>query len=543
MANDVLLPPWVTVANLRTSYVDNTGMTRGLYTGAPETTSFGGDRLRLSLEFPPKLSSETDLAVERAALRSFLARLRGRQNRAYLWDPSYSGPRGALDALCFELLQNNTFSNGTTNWSSNNSDTVISATNRVLRLKRARNTDTPTVLGTSPTAAVLYAPYVARAFMYPGRGPTLWDIRIRDISDSAAVYATSSTSQTAGGMLTCAGVARDTDITIGIIDRNTGKVAGDYMDIVYASVARCALADSGTNLLLQSDEFDTAWAVTRASIDDQSAGTTAPDGTSTADALHEDATAANSHYVEQTSITVSASTTLDFSFACALKAANRTWGSLSIFEATGSTELGADFNLSTGAAGTTRAGANWSNVRSFISSLGNGWYYCCVVGRKTNAATSLTARVWVGEGDNDRTFDGLNQDSIYLWRATLAQSGVPTRLVQTTAAASTGTSQTGSALYVKGLPASTAALLLPDDRFEVITDRGSELKIVTASLDSDAAGLGYLQFEPPLRGVPADNAAIIVHQPMTKTIFAGDLVGWDDEPGIITHASAEFEEV
>lgn len=70
---DILLPPWLKVSRLQTSYLDNTGMTRGLYTAAPETTGFGGDRLKLSLEFVPTSSRQTP--VERAALRTFLARL------------------------------------------------------------------------------------------------------------------------------------------------------------------------------------------------------------------------------------------------------------------------------------------------------------------------------------------------------------------------------------------------------------------------------------------------------------------------------------
>jgi hypothetical protein len=88
------------------------------------------------------------------------------------------------------------------------------------------------------------------------------------------------------------------------------------------------------------------------------------------------------------------------------------------------------------------------------------------------------------------------------------------------------------------LPVSTNGLLMPDDEIQV----GNELKLVTAPLNSDAAGLGYLQFEPPLRGAPADNAPVILHEPMGRFLFTGELVGWDHEPGIITRASAEFEE-
>jgi hypothetical protein len=115
-------------------------------------------------------------------------------------------------------------------------------------------------------------------------------------------------------------------------------------------------------------------------------------------------------------------------------------------------------------------------------------------------------------------------------------------LVQTTTTATSGTAQTGNGLHIKGLPASTNGLLLPNDEFEIITALGSELKITQAALNSDAAGLGYLQFGPPIRGVLADNAPVIVHEPMGYFMFAGDAVGWDHDPAIITTASAEFEE-
>ncbi len=65
---------------------------------------------------------------------------------------------------------------------------------------------------------------------------------------------------------------------------------------------------------------------------------------------------------------------------------------------------------------------------------------------------------------------------------------------------------------------------------------------MTARLNSDAAGLGYLQFEPPIRTSPADNAPVIIHAPMGRFLFTGDAVGWDNDPGFWSSATAEFEE-
>lgn len=105
-----------------------------------------------------------------------------------------------------------------------------------------------------------------------------------------------------------------------------------------------------------------------------------------------------------------------------------------------------------------------------------------------------------------------------------------------------GASQTGSGINTDGWPVSTNGLLLPGDEIELITSYGSELKVMTEALNSDSGGAGYLKFESPLRGTLADNSPVIVHEPMGRFVFTGDLVGWENEPGIITRAAAEFEE-
>lgn len=99
-----------------------------------------------------------------------------------------------------------------------------------------------------------------------------------------------------------------------------------------------------------------------------------------------------------------------------------------------------------------------------------------------------------------------------------------------------------SALVVDGLPTSTNGLLLPGDQFNIQTSRGPELKIVRNALNSDSGGNGYLQFDPPIRAAVADNSPVIVNTPMSRFIFAGDFPEWANAPGVITTASADFEE-
>jgi hypothetical protein len=65
--------------------------------------------------------------------------------------------------------------------------------------------------------------------------------------------------------------------------------------------------------------------------------------------------------------------------------------------------------------------------------------------------------------------------------------------------------------------------------------------MVDASLDSDAAGSGYLRFSPPLRRAIADSAPIIVHRPMGRFMLTND-AGWGNSPGVFSDSSIELEE-
>src|SRR5690606_30611682 len=116
------------------------------------------------------------------------------------------------------------------------------------------------------------------------------------------------------------------------------------------------------------------------------------------------------------------------------------------------------------------ATGSMTNGRAFIAALGDGWYYCCVIARKAGSETSVGCRLYAADQNGTTQYTGSNGAApIHAWRGTAAQSSVPTRLVQTTTAATTGTAQTGSALHIKGGPPNLSGALLPGDQFEVIT--------------------------------------------------------------------------
>jgi hypothetical protein len=532
---DQFLSPSLRIARTRFRNIVSAATSRGLYDGTLQAATLGGSRIGCSLEFVPM--QNTSNYAERSALMSRILSLDGPVNPLWISDPSYT-PRGSFPTS--ELLTNPYFANGTTDWASNNGTiSTISSTDQVLRVRRIANGGvSPTVLA-AETTGVLYAPYVARAHVRAGRGALRYDLRIRDTSDGT-IYATTAQSLTTGGLVTCAGVPFDTDIRLGVVDRSTGKKAGDYMDVTYASLSRCALVDNAPNYLLRADEFDNAsWTKTRSTITANI--DLGPDGNAT-DRIIEDSTATSTHFVEQT-FTVS-SAAADFGFAVAMKTLSRSWAALQLVEDTGSTVLTSYFNLTTGAVGTTVTGANWANLRATTKDMGDGWFYCSLIGRKTNAATAMRARIFIGSADATSTYTGDGSSGIRVYGATVGAVSVPSRLsITTSAAASTGTLQTGNGLYIRGLPVSTNGLLLFGDWVELVHPLGSSLHMVTAPLDSDGAGMGFLSIAPNIRQSPIDGAAVVIHKPMGRFACVSDSPEWLNDPGVFTTASLEFEEV
>jgi hypothetical protein len=493
--SEVLLPTWIIPEEETQEWLDEGSVVfpAAFAPGITQRQSYGGLRLKMSRR-------HTVRGEEKAQLLSILNQTRGRYNA--LRTKVHFALRGS--GFGSELLSNNTFANGTTGWTVG-SEYSVAVSDRVARAARSAVTTSSRILGQTVSTAQ-FAPYAVRTMILAGRG-TFSSIG-PDITGHASSYGVS-------GYRVASGVVDGSTESMGFSDAaNSGLVAGDYENVAWISAARCALADNGLNLLLQSDELDTTWIATRSSVDDQAAGTTAPDGTSTADSIIEDSTAASTHQVGQ-NVTV-ASAAADYAFSVSVKAGARTWCRIFMVESTGTTSVDAFFNLSTGVVGTTATGANWSNLRTFSRSLGNGWHVLTIVARKTSAATVVSANIGLATADNTASYSGDGTSNIYAWRATLAQSSVPTRLVQTTSAASTGTSQTGNALHLKGLPASTSGLLLPGDYFEI----NGEIKQATAALNSDAAQLGYLQFEPALVRTPADNDPINALDPMGKFLVS-----------------------
>lgn len=87
-----------------------------------------------------------------------------------------------------------------------------------------------------------------------------------------------------------------------------------------------------------------------------------------------------------------------------------------------------------------------------------------------------------------------------------------------------GASQTGTSLATDGWTINTTNIMRIGDYFQV----GTELKKIVANASSNGTGQATLTFEPPIRNAPADNAAIIVTNPVCVMRLSSDSdASWD----------------
>jgi hypothetical protein len=185
------------------------------------------------------------------------------------------------------------------------------------------------------------------------------------------------------------------------------------------------IEESRTNLILQSEDLDTTWTETRATLSLNSV--VAPNGALTADRLIA-STDNNTHFSSQTFTGTAASHT----FTVYAKASGLNHVALRLFNGTSQVGL-AYYNLSTGATGTVTAGT------AAITSVGNGYYRCSLTATLA-ASASCTADIQLANADNTNSFIGNAFDGVTLWGTQVelgafATSYIPTVASQVTRAA------------------------------------------------------------------------------------------------------------
>lgn len=514
---ELIWPPSLRVSSAEWSLIGNAGESRSPLNGVGQTIDRSGDRWKVTLNV--ENASDRATVAERSIAEAFLASIRNKNNRVWVTPPGYA-PRGSFPAT--ELFTNADFSNGTTGWSTYNS--TLAVNDRVLR---ATSTGATNDFGVSrATDAVIGVPYVLRA-AFVGSHTHVPQISVElGAQVQRAEYS---------GMVASSFVAHTTTPTaFAFHSQDGGDRASRYLDLGSISLARCALVDNGPNALLYSDQIDNA-AWTKANVTITANGATAPDGTTTADAIVENSATAQ-HYVLQSVARASAAEDI-----CAYGYFKRGAGARNIRLIAGDSSLSnygqAYFDLGAGTVSAGSISGSATNPRAFIRAAGDGWYFCSVVARLPTS-TGLTHYAELADGTTTG-YAGDGTSSVYAWRLGAARSGVPTRGAQTVATAlASGTTQTGRGLYLKGLPASTLNLAYAGEWCQI----GSQLFKLTSAFDSDAAGLGFLQVSPNIRTPFADNEPVIFNQPMAKMRLATEEMSWSLHPGGFGTFQLTFEE-
>jgi hypothetical protein len=185
-----------------------------------------------------------------------------------------------------------------------------------------------------------------------------------------------------------------------------------------------------TNLALHSEDLTNAiWIKQQATISANVA--TSPRGIITADKLEEDATAASTHRIRQSVVTVAGDLITISVFA---KAGERDW-----FLLAGTNALkGKFFNLREGTLGTFRFS---EPDNSSIVDEGNGWFRCSI--SFVASTTSEIINIYVAEDDTVDTYNGVAGNGVYIHGCQLEKTKVANGYIKTVGSTVAGTSTVG----------------------------------------------------------------------------------------------------
>lgn len=174
-----------------------------------------------------------------------------------------------------------------------------------------------------------------------------------------------------------------------------------------------------TNLLTYSEQLNNAaWTKQRTTIDANTA--VAPDGTTTMDTIVEDATASNTHYIEQ-SFTQSASA---YTLLSVVQAASRRWIQLELSSSTDGA-ASAYFDTGSGVIGTQS-----NNDNAGVRYLGGGRYLVWLTDTRATAE-ACAARAYLADSNGGRSYSGASLDGVYCWGLQITATAYPVSIIKT----------------------------------------------------------------------------------------------------------------
>lgn len=501
--SEFVIPPWIVPDEENIELIDDNTVAfePALGRGISQRQSFGSPRFRISRKHTVRQGEEAHLASILSLISGKLISVRSTIKKTL---------RGSFATS--ELISNNQFTSGTSGWSAlNNSIHRVSDSVSTVLVGGAQTGSAGVdVFISRSVTTVQYAAYSLRgAFTEHKNVPSLG----LSAGSSSGVGDYFSDSGSLPTMLCAAGIvnATTTHCNFGF-STASGNSYQDLFRLNYTSLSRCALVDNDGNNLLQSDTLSTTW--TQSAVTISADVIASPFIGETADGIVE--TVANTqHQLSQSYVTTSDA--FDVCFTAYVKPGIRNFVFLRLDDGAGN-GYRVSFNLTTAAIVTsTGFGTGFTNLRTFSEQAGNGWLLLSIVARKATAATAIACRLEMTTDGTTLSYAGSTAGpAVYAFRNTSTLSSFPTRPSLTTSSQAAATAQTGSALYIKGLPASTSGLALPGDFVEI----NGELKKLTAPLDSDGLGLGYLQFKPEMVRSPTDNDPIHFFQPMGRFLVS-----------------------
>ena len=213
--------------------IDNAAAFTSPFSGTTQTVGRpGGIRIGCTITTQPLRGAE------RHRMMALIGALRGRENR--IWLPDFAvNQRGSFPTG--ELLANPTFPD-TSGWTSSNAELGLTADSGRLRLARTGVTGDRTV--SAPVFTVSGASYLWRTGLLSGRGPLAYALRVGTTAGGSELV--SGSNLATEGLQHVVATATGTSSFAGVLDRISGRSAGQFQFLDSPSFARCALVNGGS---------------------------------------------------------------------------------------------------------------------------------------------------------------------------------------------------------------------------------------------------------------------------------------------------------